>query len=82
MVAPRREWPCGRHVGVGGPAAGHGGARAAGGLAQRACRRPGSFFFAFVNDLCVEEFIRCDVKNNLVTWICEINSCYEFVDDL
>jgi hypothetical protein len=39
-------------------------------------------FFAFVNDLCVEEFIRCDVKNNLVTWICEINSCYEFVDDL
>jgi hypothetical protein len=40
------------------------------------------FFFAFGNHLCVEEFIRCNVHKNHVKWICEINSCYEFLDDL
>jgi hypothetical protein len=31
------------------------------------------FHFSFVNDLCVEEFIRCDEQTNIVRYICEIN---------
>jgi hypothetical protein len=76
-AARRRRWPRGwaRRCACGRPGA------ATGGLAWR-MRAARFSFFAFVNDLCVEEFIHYDVQKNLVRWICEINPCYEFVDDL